>query len=70
MACVQWVYANGSCWVALDRTAQSDIEALWSVNSSHWIRCPSVSKSAVYVDVEKMVMLCNGYQYTIARRIA
>ncbi|GAA5807851.1 hypothetical protein MFLAVUS_001230 [Mucor flavus] len=70
MACIQWVYANGSCWVALDRVAQSDIECLWSRNNSHWIRFPSVSKGAVYVDFQKMEMLCNGYSYTIARCIS
>jgi hypothetical protein len=70
MTCIQRVYANGSYWVALDRTAQSDIETLWSINSSYWILCPSVFKNAVYVDVKKMVMLCNGYSYTIARRRA
>lgn len=71
MTCIQWVYANGSCWIALDKNAQSDIESLWSRNASYWIRCSSLSRtSPVYVDVQQMVLLCDGISYTIARRRA
>lgn len=70
MACVQWVYANGSCWVPLDKIAQGDIEILWSRNASYWIRCPSLSMTgSVYVDISEMVMLFDGYAYAIARSI-
>lgn len=68
MARVQWLYANGSCWLPLDRIAQRDIEVLWKRNASYWIRCPSLSKTdSIYVDISEMVMIYNGYAYTIAR---
>lgn len=69
MACVQWVYANGSCWVAVDKIAQKQIECLWNTNGSDYITCTSLSPTGVvYVDIPQMVMLYNGYAYTIARR--
>jgi hypothetical protein len=67
MASIQWVYANGSQWVVLDKSAQFSIEQLWSRNSSSWIRCNTFS-AAVYVDVSQMALICNGYSYTILRR--
>ncbi|KAI9365732.1 hypothetical protein BD770DRAFT_336213 [Pilaira anomala] len=67
MASVQWVYANGCNWIKLDGTAQQQIEALWKHNSSAWVSCQAFPSSAVYVDIEQMTLLCNGFSYTIAR---
>ncbi|GAN00819.1 hypothetical protein MAM1_0002c00243 [Mucor ambiguus] len=64
---IQWVYANGSQWVPLDSKAQNKIEALWSNNYSTWIDCRAF-QTAVYIDLDQMALLCNGYSYTIARR--
>lgn len=69
MATVQWVYANGSAWVALDAAAQKHIESLWSHNTSSWIQS-QLFHSPVYVDIDQMALLCNGMSYTIARRRA
>lgn len=66
MTSIQWVYANGSAWVALDATAQKHIESLWSYNASSWIQC-QVFPSPVYVDIDQMSLICNGMSYTIAR---
>jgi hypothetical protein len=68
MASVQWLYANGSQWVALDKSSQSTIEQLWSRNSSSWINC-NTFRTAVYVDVPQMTLTCNGYSYTIFRQL-
>lgn len=67
MASVQWVYANGSAWVALDAAAQRHIESLWSHNASSWIQS-QIFHSPVYVDIGQMSLMCNGMSYTIARR--
>ncbi|GAA5803126.1 hypothetical protein HPULCUR_008601 [Helicostylum pulchrum] len=67
MTSVQWVYANGSAWVALDSTSQQHIESLWSYNASSWIEC-QIFHSPVYVDIDQMSLICNGMSYTIARR--
>lgn len=67
MGSVQWVYANGCNWIALDITAQKHIESLWSHNASSWIESRSFP-TAVYVDISQMCLLCNGMSYTIARR--
>lgn len=67
MASIQWVYANGSQWVALDKSAQFSIEQLWNRNSSNWITC-NTFKTAAYVDFSQMAIICNGYAYTILRR--
>ncbi|KAG2231524.1 hypothetical protein INT48_002918 [Thamnidium elegans] len=67
MTSVQWVYANGSAWVALDTTSQQHIESLWSYNASSWIEC-QIFHSPVYVDIDQMSLMCNGMSYTIARR--
>jgi hypothetical protein len=66
MNSIQWVYANGSQWVALDRTAQLNIESLWSNNASNWINCRTFP-SAVYVDISQMALIWNEMSYTIAR---
>lgn len=64
---IQWVYANGSQWVPLDSKAQNKIEMLWSSNYSTWIDCRAFH-TVVYVDLDQMALICNGYSYTIARR--
>ncbi|OBZ88346.1 hypothetical protein A0J61_03603 [Choanephora cucurbitarum] len=69
MPSVEWVYANGCTWVTLDPIAQQHIESLWSMNSSSWIesqffQCP------VFIDIDKMLLMCNGLSYSIARRRA
>ncbi|KAG2230839.1 hypothetical protein BDF21DRAFT_432161 [Thamnidium elegans] len=69
MGSVQWVYANGSAWVALDTAAQQHIESLWCHNASSWIQC-QLFHSPVYVDIDQMSLICNGMAYTIARRRA
>ncbi|GAN05113.1 hypothetical protein MAM1_0082c04582 [Mucor ambiguus] len=67
MPSVQWVYANGCNWVTLDSVAQQHIENLWSLNSSSWIQSQSF-KGPVYIDIDQMLLLCNGTAYSIARR--
>lgn len=67
MASVQWVYANGCNWVTLDAIAQRHIENLWAKNSSSWIESTSF-RGAVYIDIDQMLLLCNGMSYSIARR--
>ncbi|KAI7906045.1 uncharacterized protein BX663DRAFT_498590 [Cokeromyces recurvatus] len=67
MAAVQWVYANGCNWITLDSTSQRYIENLWSHNSSSWIQSQSF-QCPVYVDIDKMLLMCNGMSYCIARR--
>lgn len=67
MSAFQWVYANGSEWVVLDLTTQRHLEALWEINGANWIRSHSF-RSPVYADLTMMVLLCDGMQYTIARR--
>ncbi|KAI8988565.1 hypothetical protein BDF20DRAFT_815062 [Mycotypha africana] len=69
MATVQWVYANGCNWVTLDALAQQHIENLWHHNSSSWIQSKSFNRP-VYIDIEQMLLLCNGMSYSIARRRA
>lgn len=64
---VQWVYANGSSWITLDKYAQSQIETLWSRDASSWIDSPSF-RGPVYVDTSEMVLMVDGLQYVIARR--
>jgi hypothetical protein len=66
MSVVQWVYSNGSCWVALDSVAQNHIESLWSLNSSSWILSKSFP-GPVYIDIDEMVLVCDGVSYKIAR---
>lgn len=67
MTIVQWVYANGSTWVALDADAQKRIESLWSDNASSWIQS-QIFHSPVYVEIDKMSLICNSTSYTFARR--
>lgn len=67
MTTIQWVYANGCTWVTLDSSAQQDIESLWEYNASSWIKSRSF-RSAVYVDISQMILMCEGMSYTIARR--
>jgi hypothetical protein len=64
---VQWVYANGSYWVTLDRNAQTQIETLWSRDASSWIDSTSF-RGPVYVDTSEMVLMYGGLSYVIARR--
>lgn len=67
MSSIQWVYANGSNWVVLDRDTQRVIETLWRNNASSWV--PSNCFSApVYVDISQMALICNNFAYSIARR--
>lgn len=65
----QWVYANGSQWLTLDLTTQMHLEALWRNNAASWISSQSFH-GPVYADLSMMVLVCNGYQYSIARRAA
>lgn len=65
----QWVYANGSQWLTLDLTTQRHLGLLWRNNAASWISSQSFH-APVYADVSMMVLLCNGYQYSIARRSA
>jgi hypothetical protein len=67
MVSVQWVYANGSSWVTLDRSAQTQIETLWSRDASNWINSSSF-QGPVYVDTSEMLLMCAGLSYAIARR--
>ncbi|KAI8641880.1 hypothetical protein BD408DRAFT_417559 [Parasitella parasitica] len=67
MPSVQWVYANGCNWVILDSVAQKHIENLWSLHFSSWIQSQSF-KCPVYIDIDQMLLLCNGTAYSIARR--
>jgi hypothetical protein len=65
---VQWVYANGSMWVPLDARAQSQIEQLWSTNSSYWVQSDSHNfRGPIYVDIANMCLVHNGIAYSIAR---
>jgi hypothetical protein len=64
---IQWVYATGSSWVTLDQSAQSQIETLWKRDASSWIKSSSF-RGAVYVDTSEMILMSDGYSYTIARR--
>lgn len=64
---VQWVYASGSSWIALDRVAQMQIESLWKHSASGWV-VSTWFQGAVYVDASEMVLLFGGYSYAIARR--
>lgn len=66
MSAVQWVYANGCNWVTLDAVAQKHIESLWSHNTSSWIQSQSF-RCPVYIDIDQMVLMCNGIAYSIAR---
>ncbi|KAI9261867.1 hypothetical protein EDC94DRAFT_561811 [Helicostylum pulchrum] len=63
----QWVYANGSTWVTLDRNAQFQIETLWTRDASSWIASDSF-RGPVYVDTSEMVLMFAGLSYVIARR--
>ncbi|KAI9335580.1 hypothetical protein BD770DRAFT_332438 [Pilaira anomala] len=65
---IQWVYANGSVWVTLDIDAQHHLESLWSYNSSSWIQS-QIFRCPVYVDMDRMSIICNGESYSIARCI-
>lgn len=69
MTSVQWVYANGSAWVALDASTQQYIESLWTQNTSSWIQS-QLFHSPVYIDIDQMSLIYNGMSYTIARRRA
>lgn len=66
MATVQWVYSSGQNWVSLDRKAQSQIEKLWSMDQANWVISESFP-GPVYVDTTQMLLLYEGYSYTIAR---
>lgn len=67
MAAIQWVYANGSNWVVLDKDTQCNIEMLWKNNASNWVSSQSF-REPVYVDISQMALICNNYAYSIARR--
>lgn len=67
MAAVQWVYSSGQSWLSLDRQAQSQIEKLWSMDQANWILSDAFS-GPVYVDTTQMLLMYEGYSYTIARR--
>lgn len=62
----QWVYASGSQWVPLGSKTQKKIEMLWSSNYSTWIGC-SAFHAVVYIDLDHMALIYNGFSYTIAR---
>lgn len=63
---IEWIYADGGQWVTFDKIAQSNIECLWSNNSSSWITCQSF-QVAVYVDIAQMTLICNGRSHSIVR---
>lgn len=62
----QWVYANGSSWVALDEATGQRIETLWSRHAASWIQS-SMFKDLIYVDTVDMVLFTEGFSFTIAR---
>lgn len=63
---VQWVYANGSSWVALDETTGQQIETLWSRHAAGWIQS-SMFKDLIYVDTVEMILFTESFSFTIAR---
>lgn len=67
MAAIQWVYANGCNWIALDAVAQTHIEGLWLQNGASWIQSKTFG-SPIYVDISQMILMCDGMSYSIARR--
>ncbi|KAI8883078.1 hypothetical protein K501DRAFT_250297 [Backusella circina FSU 941] len=66
MSDFQWVYSSGLVWVNLDENTQSQIENLWSSDTSNWIASEAFP-GPVYVDTSLMVMVINKTSYTIAR---
>lgn len=66
MSYVEWVYANGRNWMTIDDVDRRHIESLWTHNGANWIQKKSF-RYPVYVDIDQMVLLCNGVAYTIAR---
>lgn len=66
MGAIQWVYSSGQKWVSLDTQAQSQIEKLWNNDQANWVTSDSFS-GPVFVDTTQMLLVYEGYSYTIAR---
>lgn len=66
MVHVQWVYSSGQKWVSLDSQAQAQIEKLWSMDQANWVISDAFC-GPVYVDTSQMILVYEGYSYTIAR---
>lgn len=66
MVNVQWVYSSGQKWVSLDNQAQVQIEKLWTRDQANWVISDAFS-GPVYVDTSQMILLYEGFSYTIAR---
>ncbi|KAI9321454.1 hypothetical protein BX666DRAFT_982446 [Dichotomocladium elegans] len=65
----EWVYNAGSAWAPLDHYTQNAVETLWNRNSATWIQSsPTFSGHPVFIDTSRMILICGGYTYTIARR--
>ncbi|KAI8997109.1 hypothetical protein BDB01DRAFT_713833 [Pilobolus umbonatus] len=68
MSSVEWYFADGSCWIALDTLAQLHIENLWWRNYSTWVQCKHF-KSPVYVDISQLILFYKDKPFYLTRRI-
>jgi hypothetical protein len=64
-----WIFANGEFWAVFDSKTQNFIEELWEGNKSGYVSS-GMFANPVYIDIHHMVLLHEGFQYTIVRQRA